>query len=183
MEFKGTMSISLQNFKIAINDAEELMRCFDSINKSGADSAPEVLKRATLIMTLTAWETYVEDKVTELFNSKFGVLKGCHLGDYLSEQISLRLKTFHNPDSLKTKKIFKEFFGVDVTERWIWNNYNDPDQVRSTLNKWIKKRGEAVHRAQIDLTKPHIIKRDELDKCLRFFSELADATDKALADV
>ena len=123
---------------------------------------------------------YVEDVAIELFNNKFDALKGSHIGNFMEQQFSLRLKTFHNPDSLKTKKIFIEFFGIDVTEKWIWNNYKDPDQVRSRLNKWIKKRGEAVHRAQTDQTKPHIAKRDSLDKCLRFFSELASVTDKAL---
>jgi len=177
------MSESLQNFKFAINDAKELVSCYDAMNKSSCDAAPDVLKRATLILALTAWETYVEDRATELFNVKFGALKGCHVGNFMDEQFSLRLKTFNNPDSVKTKKIFLEFFGIDVTEKWIWNNYQHPDQVRSTLNKWIKRRGEAVHRAQVDSTKPHIAKRDELEKCLRFFSELAVATDKALADV
>lgn len=180
---KQQMSVSLQNFKFAISDAEELMSCYDSKNQSESESAPEVLKRATLIMTLTAWETYVEDIAEELFKSKFGALIGSHVGNYMEEQFSIKLKTFHNPDSLKTKKIFLEFFGVDVTEKWVWNNYQHPDQVRSALNKWIKKRGEAVHRAKTDLTKPHIVKRDELEKCLRFFSELATATDKALLDV
>ena len=176
------MSASLENFKIAIRDAEELLRCFDEINKASSDPAPEVLKRATLIMILTAWETYVEDVATEMFSNKFSVLNGCHIGNFLNEQFSMRLKIFNNPDSLKTKKIFMEFFGIDVTERWTWNNYNDPDQARSILNKWIKRRGEAVHRAQTDLTKPHIAKRDELEKCLRFFTELAEATDKALVN-
>lgn len=177
------MSKALQNFTIGLNDAKELMSCFDTINKSDSDTAPEVLKRATLIMVLTAWETYIEDVAVELFNNKFGALNGCHLGNFMEQQFSLRLKTFHNPNSQKTKGIFQEFFGVDVTKKWIWNNYQDPDQVKSILNKWIQKRGEAVHRAQTDLTKPHIAKRDELDKCFRFFSELVNATDKALIEV
>ena len=176
------MTLALQNFTIGLSDAEELICCFDSMNKSETASAPEVLKRATLIMILTAWETYVEDVAIELFNNKFGVLQGSHIGNFMEQQFSLRLKTFHNPDSIKTKKLFIEFFGLDVTENWIWNNYKDPDQARSTLNSWIKKRGEAVHRAQTDQTKPHIAKREEIDKCIRFFNDLAQATDKALLE-
>ena len=177
------MSDSLNNFNQAINDAKELVSCYDTMNKSKNDDAPEVLKRATLIMILTAWETYIEDVAIELFNHKFGALKGCHVGNFMKDQFELRLKTFHNPNSLKTKKIFLEFFGIDVTDHWIWNNYQDPDQVRSTLNRWIKKRGEAVHRSQTDVTKPHIAKRDELDKCIRFFTELVGVTDKILMNI
>lgn len=83
-------------------------------------------------MVLTAWETYVEDIATELFENKFGALKGCHVGNFMEEQFTTRLKMFHNPDSQKTKKLFEEFFGIDVTEKWVWNNYQHPDQVRKT---------------------------------------------------
>ena len=176
------MSSSLNNFQESIKDAKELVSCYDAMNQSKDDAAPEVLKRATLIMVLTAWETYIEDVARELFSYKFGALKGCHVGNFMNEQFELRLKTFHNPNSLKTKKLFEEIFGIDVTKQWTWNNYQDQDQVRSTLNKWIKKRGEAVHRSQTDITKPHIAKRDELDKCIRFFTELVSVTDKILME-
>jgi len=174
------MSDSLINFHRAVSDAEQLLSCYDTLNRSSEEQAPEVLKRATLIMILTAWETYVEDMATELFANQFGALKGSRVGQFLEEQFEQRLKVFNNPDSLKTKRLFVEFFGVDVTESWVWNNYQDTDRARSTLNGWIKRRGEAVHRAQVDAAQPDIVKRDELEKCLRFFSGLAIATDKAL---
>ncbi len=177
------MSISLYNFKLAISDAKELAECYDLLNAKDDASPPESLKRAALIMTLTAWETYVEDIATELFSNKFGALKGCHIGNYLERQFSSKLKMFHNPGSQKTKEIFEEFFGVNVTESWVWNSYQTPKQVKQTLDDWLKRRGEAVHRSQIDITKPDLIKRNELDKCVRFISELVEITDKALESV
>lgn len=174
------MSESLLNFKRAISDAHELLTCYDTLNSSNSTNlVPEVLKRACLIMTLTAWETYVEDIATELFQNKFGVLKGSQIGNFMEQQFNNRLKMFHNPDSQKTKQIFEEFFGVDITDQWTWNNYI-PKQARETLNSWLKKRGDAVHRAKTDLIQPHIVKRDELDKCVRFITDLATTTDKAL---
>lgn len=177
------MSISLNNFKLAITDAKELAECYDLLNTKDDTSPPEALKRAALIMTLTAWETYVEDIATELFTNKFGVLQGCHIGDYLERQFSSKLKMFHNPGSQKTKEIFEEFFGFNVTESWVWNSYQTPKQVKQTLDGWLVRRGEAVHRSQVDITKPDLIKRNELDKCVRFISELVDITDKALESV
>ena len=174
------MSESFQNFKRAITDAQELLNCYDTINTSETNlPVPEVLKRACLIMTLTAWETYVEDIATELFQNKYSVLKGSQIGNFLELQFNNRLKIFHNPDSAKTKQLFEDFFGIDVTEQWNFPNYI-PKQARETLNLWLKKRGDAVHRAKTDLIQPHIVKRDELDKCIRFISELASVTDKAL---
>ncbi|MGY5540569.1 HEPN domain-containing protein [Vibrio brasiliensis] len=178
------MSEAKANFENAISDADQLLECYDQLN--GCDSRsqpPEVLKRATLIMTLTAWETYVEDIAKELVDAKYGVVKGSQLGRIVENRLEEHLKYFHNPGSRKTKALFEEFFGIDVTEAWIWNNFQTADEVRAQLNKWLKKRGEAVHRAQTDITEAHIVKREELDKCIRFFRELVAATDKRLAEL
>ncbi|GAK58688.1 hypothetical protein U27_05662 [Candidatus Vecturithrix granuli] len=173
------MSIAAKNFEIAIKDSEDLLECYDSINKENPNNAPEVLKRASLILILTAWETYVEDRVTEIFDKSYGMLKGSRLGDFVECKISEELRRFNNPDSQKTKKIFMEFAGVDITEKWSWPNF-DSKTVRATLDSWIKKRGEAVHRSRVEQSGPHIVKREELDKCLRFFKELVGATESAL---
>ncbi|MCD8560598.1 MAG: hypothetical protein LRY75_17630 [Shewanella xiamenensis] len=179
---RNKMSVALNTFKRAINDARALIECYDELNVKQESQALGALKRAALIMTMTAWETYVEDVATELFNNKFGALKGCQIGNFMEQQFSTRLKMFHNPDSAKTKQIFEEFFGIDVTEHWKWSNYI-PKQARETLNSWLKKRGDAVHRAQVEIGTPQIIKRDEVDKCIRFITELVTATDKALGSV
>jgi hypothetical protein len=141
------MSKAIKLFDLAIKDAEELLQCYDQINKnvSITYSPPEALKRASLILVLTAWETYIEDIATELFDQKFGVLKGSHIGSFMEQQFTTKLKMFHNPDSIKTKQIFVEFFGVDVAESWIWNNYSTSKEVRTILNQWISKRGDVVH--------------------------------------
>lgn len=177
------MSNSLKNFRLAISDAKELAECYDLLNAQDNASPPDSLKRAALIMTLTAWETYVEDIATELFTNKFSVLNGCHIGNYLERQFSSKLKMFHNPGSQKTREIFEDFFGINVTESWTLNNYHTPKIVKDTLDEWLKRRGEAVHRSQIDIAKPDLIKRSELDKCVRFISELVEITDKKLESI
>ena len=179
------MSKAIESFNMAIADAEELLHCYDHINQDSTRTRnpPEALKRASLILVLTAWETYVEDIATELFNQKFGVLKGSQIGNFMEQQFSTRLKMFHNPDSNKTKQIFLEFFGVNATEKWVWNNYSTSKEVKTILNQWISKRGDAVHRAYIDKQSNHIVKRSELDKCIFFFKNLVKATDDALASI
>lgn len=178
------MSEAKANFEYAISDAEQLLECYDQLNGCKSNTQPpEVLKRATLIMTLTAWETYVEDIAKELVDAKYGVVKGSQLGSIVENRLEEHLKYFNNPGSKKTKILFSEFFGIDVTEAWVWCNYQTADEARSQLNTWLKKRGEAVHRAQIDRTEAHIVKREELDKCIRFFRELVTATDTRLAEL
>ncbi|PVZ72124.1 HEPN domain-containing protein [Pelagibaculum spongiae] len=177
------MSIAKESFGLAISDAGDLLRIYDSINGKDVENQqpPEVLKRAALVMILTAWETYVEDIATEKFEQKFSVLKGSRVGDFVEQQFSIKLKMFHNPDSLKTKQIFEEFFGVDVTNDWVWGSYSTSKEVKTTLNRWISRRGSAVHRAYVDKNAPHLVNRKDLDKCILFFNDLVNVTDKTLS--
>lgn len=176
------MTKSLNTFHQAIGEAKELLSCFETLNGHPEIVPPDALKKASLIMTLTAWETYVEDVITELFNAKFSVVKGSTLGNFAEKQLNERLKQFHNPDSRKTKQLFEEFFGVDITESWKWNNIL-PKNARTQLNKWISIRGDAVHRIQVDASQPQVIRKDELTKCIRFVEEIAKATDKAVEEL
>jgi hypothetical protein len=176
------MTKSLNTFHQALSEAKELLSCYDTLNGHDEIIPPDALKKPSLIMALTAWETYVEDLVTELFNIKFSLVKGSTLGNFAEKQLTERLKQFHNPDSRKTKHLFEEFFGVDITESWEWNNVF-PKDARTQLNKWISIRGDAVHRVEVDVNQPQVIRKEELAKCIRFIEELAKSTDKAVEEL
>lgn len=173
------MSKALQSFEYGIKDAEELLAHFDTINANPPPPNAEVLKRAGLVMTLTAWETYVEDRLTEEMKKKLHAVSGSYVGDFIMKKLETDLKQFHNPNSEKTRRIFKEYLNIDVTEGWSWANF-EPGKVRTTLDQWIAKRGDAVHRSKpISNGNPaaHLIKRDELEKVIRFIRDLVKATD------
>lgn len=59
------MSRASDTFAQSILDAENLLKHFNTLNTKPPPPEIEVLKRAGLIMALTAWETYVEDRVLE----------------------------------------------------------------------------------------------------------------------
>jgi len=173
------MSRAYQSFEYGIKDAEELLAHFDATNSNPPPPSAEVLKRAGLVMALTAWETYVEDRLVEEMNKKLDVVAGSYVGDFILKKLNADLKQFHNPSSDKTKRIFQDYLGLDVTEGWSWSNY-EPEKAKTTLNSWIGKRGDAVHRSKpMSNGSPlaHLIKRDELDKVIRFIKDLVKATD------
>ena len=60
-----TMSQAGDTFAQSILDAEHLLKHFNTLNSKPPPSELEVLKRAGLIMAMTAWETYVEDRLLE----------------------------------------------------------------------------------------------------------------------
>lgn len=91
------------------------------------------------------------------------------------------LKRLHNPTSDKTRKLFLDYAGVDVTKHWKWSNY-DTTAVRKKLDALLSLRGDIVHRSKAPdgggPSKAHPVKREDLAKVIRFLKGLVDATDK-----
>jgi len=66
------ISRAKNQFDESIKDAEELLAHFNAARPAPGGLPPgnaEVLKRAGLILAITAWETYVEDRAHEAFEA------------------------------------------------------------------------------------------------------------------
>jgi hypothetical protein len=95
----------------------------------------------------------------------------------MKARLDEELKRFNNPNSDKTRKLFLDYIGIDVTDCWKWNNF-EPAEAKRQLDTWIRMRGEVVHRSLEGGAKT--IKKDDLRKVISFLTQLASATDKAL---
>lgn len=178
------MSKAKAAFESSIKDAEDLLAHFDALPKPPPENA-EVLKRAGLVMALTAWETYVEDRVLEEVTARLRVVNGSYVGKFILRRLEEELRRFHNPTSEKARKLFNDFLDVDVTARWEWQHY-DSAKAKKTLDDLLSKRGDAVHRSKPLIAgaspAPHLVKREDLEKSIRFLKGLVEATDKALIE-
>jgi hypothetical protein len=175
------MSRASISFSTSIEDATTLLAHFDALHKQSAENA-EVLKRAGLVLALTAWETYVEDRAQEAVSARLKALNGSPIAEFVRSKLVEELKRFHNPTSEKTRKLFVDFLQVDVCSSWKWLNY-DPAGARKTLDELIVRRGDAVHRSKpvtAGAPAPHLVKREDLEKAIRFLKGLVEATDRAL---
>jgi hypothetical protein len=176
------MSKAKATFETSIADAEDLLAHFDALQKPPPENA-EVLKRAGLVMALTAWETYVEDRVLEEVTARLRVVNGSYVGKFVLRRLEEELKRFHNPTSEKTRKLFGDFLEIDVTARWEWQHV-DSAKAKKTLDDLLTKRGDAVHRSKPPVAgsppAPHLVKREDLERSIRFLKSLVEATDKAL---
>jgi hypothetical protein len=174
------MSDAAIAFEQCIKDAEELLTRFDEENASHAGHNPETLKRAGLVMAMAAWETYVKDRISEEFDVWLKSVDGSPVGKFVRQRLNEDLKRFFNPNSEKTKRLFLDYFEVDITQGWVWDNY-DSLQARKALDAIVAKRGDAAHKANKSAksnTEPHLVKRDELEKAIRFLKGLVVASDK-----
>lgn len=176
------MSISHEVFLQSIQDAENLLKHFNTLNTKPPPPENEVLKRAGLIMAMTAWETYVEDRVMGASAERLLGLADSSIAAFIKSKLDDEIKRLHNPTSDKTIQLFRDYAGVDLTEQWCWNNY-DAKTVREKLNHYIKLRGDVVHRSRTvssDTSQAHPVTKEDLEKAIFFLRSLVTATEAAL---
>jgi hypothetical protein len=177
------MSKAKDTFAQSIKDAENLLQHFNDLNKK-PPPAPEleVLKRAGLVMAMTAWETYVEDRVTEACVERLRGLSDITIADFVRSKLTEEIKRLHNPASQRTLQLFREYAGVDLADHWCWNGC-DFDAVTQRLDVYMKLRGDVVHRSlQIPSDAPlvHPVKKDDLKKAIAFLKNLVSATERSI---
>jgi hypothetical protein len=67
-------SVASEAFEMSIQDAENLQSHFDKLNQEPLLPENGVLKRAGLVMAMTAWETRVEDRALEASKVRVAML-------------------------------------------------------------------------------------------------------------
>lgn len=180
-------SKALQAFNHAIQDSTDLLKHFDALNTKPPPPDIEVLKRASLVMALAALETYFEDRITEEVDSICGKLKGNDsLSGFYRNSLEADLKLFHSPSTERVRQIFQKYLSIDVSEAWNWNNC-DSTKAKSELNRLVKKRGDIAHRSLRPIPggaqpQEHAVTRDELRKHINFITQIANTTDRFLAE-
>lgn len=106
-------------------------------------------------------------------------LEGSQVARFVNGTLEKELKYFHTPNTRKTKQLFERFLNVDVTTGWNWAGF-EAKTATVKLDEWIKKRGDAVHRSVMEKQSGHLVSRNDMSKCVAFFKNIVEATDKVL---
>ena len=176
------MSKAKETFDQAILDAENLLGHFNALNTHPPPPELEILKRAGLVMAMTAWETYVEDRLVEACAERLADMGGAWAAGLVRGKLEEEIKRLHNPTSQRTSELFRQYAGLDVTEAWSWNQ-TDAKTACERLDAYIKLRGDVVHRARPIASRTpqaHPVTKAELEKAIRFLKNLVEATEGAL---
>jgi hypothetical protein len=179
---EGTLSKASETFNQSILDAEHLLKHFNALNAKPPPSDIEVLKRAGLVMAMTAWETYVEDRVAEATDERLRSVSDESIARFVRSKLKDEIGRLHSPTFEKTTELFRQYADVDLTGKWCWNG-SDDEVTRKHLNDYIKLRGDVVHRSrrvQPGLPEAHPVTKGELEKAIRFLKKLVQATEAAL---
>jgi len=176
------MSNASEVFAGSIKDAENLLRHFNALNTQPPPPELEVLKRAGLIMAMTAWETYVEDRISEALSARLITVTDTHIASFLQRKLGEEISRLNNPTSQKTIQLFLDYAGVDLVDHWNWNGC-DAGKVRERLDGYLKLRGEVVHRSRPiaqGAAPSHPVKKNDLGKAISFLKKLVEVTEAAL---
>jgi len=177
------MSNASEAFAESIKDAENLLRHFDVLNTQPPPPELEVLKRAGLIMAMTAWETFVEDRVSEALSARMTTIADTQIASFVEKKLAEEISRLNNPNSQKTIQLFMDYAAVDITAHWHWNGW-DAATVRGKLDTYLKLRGDVVHRSRPickDSPTSHPVRKEDLEKAIRFLKKLVEVTEAALA--
>jgi hypothetical protein len=174
---------SIVAFEQAIKDAEHMLAHFDKLNSKPPPPENEVLKRAGLILAMTAWETFVEDSLEEALDTRLKNCGDAAIASLIRTKLRQEISRLHNPTAEKASELFRDFAGLDVSKHWQWNGV-DAETACKRLNDYLKLRGDVAHRARIVRDGPperHPVKREDLERAIRFIKMLVKSTDGALA--
>ncbi len=174
------MSAASETFARSIQDAENLLKHFNKLNTKPPPPEIEVLKRAGLIMAMTAWETYVEDRLVEAAEERLHSLENDAVASFVMSKLTEEIRRLNNPNSYRTIQLFRDYAGVDLSSTWFWNGV-EYKTVKSRLNNYLKLRGDIVHRSKPDTATSHPVKKVDLEKAISFLKQLVDATEHAHA--
>lgn len=177
------MTQARNGFSESIQDAENLLNHFNRLNTKPPPPEIEVLKRAGLIMAMTAWETYVEDRLQEAATARLSKLRTREVAEFVNRKLADEIKRLHNPDYHKTIQLFRDYAGIDLATYWSWNNC-EPATVKKKLGQYMRLRGDIVHRSRVidpETPNSHPVKKVDLEKAISFLKNLVEATESAFA--
>ena len=172
------MSNSLELFYKGIEDAESILSIYDSHNQYGdkviglyPNGMPtiDVLKRASIVMAFTAFESFFEGWVREI-NSKQVI-------DLSNDKRNKLLEHFHNPTARNLIELYKAWFGIENCLKSISFDGRSTDDICKQLDEYLKIRGQVVHVQKTDSTTQDVAKKENVVKILGFLKKFAERFD------
>ena len=191
-------SNAFQGFTGLLAYVDQLVEIHGKIQQGrGRRHQQEALHRSGVVLTVAAWESYVEKVIGEALNaiepptsapfwsrSTFTVHRNL---------VNTNLGKFHTPNEQNVRRSMKEAFGFDPRASWEWRvgpRQWDAAEMANCLDDWLSIRHTIAHGTALPTDIPWIqnssgtprITLALLRECRRFFARLINQTDEALAN-
>jgi hypothetical protein len=175
------MSTAKEAFDTRIRDASDLLEHFNGAEARPVHAIDEVLKRACLVMTLTALESYVRDRLTDAVDQKYAEARNSWLTGVYTDALAKDLKGFHLVAAENVRDMFTRHLSIDVAKGWTWKDV-DSSQACAALDDLARFRRGAANGSppQSDPIRA-VVTREELGEHIQFARDLVLATERVLA--
>lgn len=205
------VSLARANFGFAMDDVSRLLRLHDAETRRerGRPSRQiEVFKRAGVILSVTAWESFFEDtirglaeryietahspsEVQTLFNSvaqawlqespkppELAKWTADGWKAFLRRKLDADLQALNTPNTANLKTLSKRYVRMDITAHWSWQR-TSAAAAATRLDKLIRLRGELAHRGP-DLFAGASVHRKQVVDAVFLLNKLVHCTERAL---
>lgn len=183
-------------FNKAMKDSQNLIAIHKELNRDPGLRVREMsLNRAIVVLTVAAWQAYVQDLASEILRV-FEIPAGDHgRAVYLATrgEVLSAADKFSTPHSENTRNLLLRL-GFDPWPHWKWQAgplYMSSSRTRERMDQWLKVRHAIAHGhdalPDVDVlpTLPdgrRTLRRSEAEACMRFFGRVVELTTNAAAD-
>ena len=124
-----------------LNDAHARLRTGEPGRQYGLGS----LNRATIVMSISAWESYIEELMRESLQALRPAAPPLGLWPALSASVLGLLGRFNTPNSANVAELIRNCLGLpDIRMSWGWQNCT-PEQAVLRLDQALRYRHEIAH--------------------------------------
>jgi hypothetical protein len=147
------LSKSLVGFNELVGWVDQLATIHAKLGSSpGRRHNQEALYRAGVVMTVAAWESFVEDLLNESFlalspgaGAAIGAMSTWRLA---SAAAMAATKKFNTPNAKNVAELFQEHLDVDVASTWAVSTLTSSytvEAARTRVNSWLDIRHKIAH--------------------------------------
>jgi hypothetical protein len=195
----------------ASRDFAELMSSVDQLiaihariqSGRGRRHRQEAIHRAGVVLTVAAWQTYVEKVAMEALASIERKIQVDDAGQptpawarasfkFRKPAVAKHVGDLNTPNSQNVLRVFDWSFGFDARPHWIWDSPRrrwGPTEFCSRTDEWLRIRHSIAHGNNLPTNLPWIknaggtprLTLSLLQECERHFRELVRRTDTAFS--
>lgn len=194
-------SNAYQTFEEMIGNVDQLIQIHGRLQAGrGRRHQQEAIHHAGVVMSVGAWEAFVENILREAIRALSNNLHAAAAGtplwakltfDTAMHGVETKIRQFNTPNAENVQRLFREGIGFNPWPYWSWRvgrRQWDQAEMRRRLNSWLRIRHGIAHGTGLpaEITwihdnnvNPRLTKK-LLEECRNFVKRLSEQTDQSL---
>jgi len=197
------MSAALMKFSEQLKLVEQLIAIHRKLQTGkGRRHQQDALHRAGVVLTVAAWQAYIEKVLMEALDAIEANLMNVNVpaSSWALQMFKMRkaeltsvVKKFNTPNDANTRNLFLKSFEFDPFTCWEWRQKRpvwNIQKVRNRTNTWVNVRHSIAHGFDLPTNVPWLrgssgvprLTLKLLEECCKHFIHLTSKTDAAFSD-